>query len=344
MPFSARLSPHVDRVRQHTKTWARDMGMLDGLLWTEAYYDQSDFGSFTPLAHPALGLDALVQISDMHVWAWYVADIFYDGYFRTRDLAGAKAFVARMRSVMDDPAQPTWTVAERALADLLTRAPLSARDEASLVEYFDALLWEVHCNAQNRVPDPVDFVEMRRRTIAADMSARLAAGRHLDELPAELMANSTMQAMVDAFADITSLKADVVGYDRFGPDTGIITNAVEVVRTFFDCEVQQAVNMVADLVNARMRQFATSAAEDLPYLADQYRLDAGQREALKAYVEALKAWLAGELLWTQRTGRYQPYPTPSVASFHRPSGLGTRSLSIQPQGRGQVTPTKSVSA
>ncbi|GLY46496.1 hypothetical protein [Lentzea sp. NBRC 102530] len=329
MPFSARLSPHVDKVRQHSKRWARDMGMLDGTLWTEAYYDRSDFGSFTPLAHPTLGLDALVQISDMHVWAWYVADIFYDGYFRTRDLAGAKAFVARMRSIMDSPAQATWTVAERALADLLTRAPLDARDRASLDEYFDAMLWEVHANAQGRVPDPVDFVEMRRRTIAADMSARLAAGPLIDQLPPELMANSTMQAMVDAFADITSLKADVVGYERFGPDTGLITNAVHVVRTFFDCELQQAVTMVADLVNARMKQFATSAADDLPYLADQYRLDSAQRTALKAYVEALKAWLAGELMWTQRTGRYEPYPTPSVASFHRPTGLGTAAVLVR---------------
>lgn len=329
MPFSARLSPHVDKVRQHSKAWARDVGLLDGGLWTEAYFDQADFGSFTPLAHPTLGLDELNQISDMHIWAWYVADIFYDGYFRTRDLLGAKAFVARMRSIMDNPAQPTWAVVERAFADLLKRAPLDSHDKASLHEYFDALLWEVHCNAQGRVPDPVDFVEMRRRTVAADLSERLATRVHLAKLPPELMANSTMRALVDAFADITSLKADVVGYDRFGPDTGIITNAVEVVRSFFDCEVQQAVNMVADLVNARMRQFATSAADDLPYLADQYQLTAEQRVALKAYVEALKSWLAGELMWTQRTGRYQPYPTPSLASFHRPTGLGTAAVLVR---------------
>jgi germacradienol/geosmin synthase len=298
------------------------MGMLGG-LWTEAYYDQADFGSFTPLAHPTLPLDALIRISDVHVWAWYVADIFYDGYFRTRDLVGAKAFVTRMKSIMDNPAQPVWSAAERAFADLLTRAPLDSRDEASLVAYFDALLWEVHCNAQGRVPDPVDFVEMRRHTVAADLSARLAAGPLVDRLPPELMANSTMRALVDAFADITSLKADIFGYDRFGPDTGIITNAVQVVRSFFGIDVQQAVNMVADLVNARMRQFAASVRDDLPYLADQYELDAGQRVALRAYADSLQSWLAGELLWTRRTGRYQPYPTPSVSSFHRPSGLGT---------------------
>ncbi|HEX7307939.1 terpene synthase family protein [Lentzea sp.] len=329
MPFAARLSPHVDRVRQHSRQWARDMGMLDGQLWTEEYYDQSDFGSFTPLAHPALGLDALVRISDMHVWAWYVADLFYDGFFRSRDLAGAKAFVARLKSIVDNPSPATWTVVERGLADLLTRAPLDARDKASLFDYFDSLLWEVHCNALGRVPDPVDFVEMRRHTVAADLSARLAAGPLADRLPPDLMANSTMRALVDAFADITSLKADVFGYDRFGPDTGIVTNAVQVVRTFFDCELQQAVDMVADLVNARMRQFATSVEHDLPYLADQYGLDSSQRTALKAYAETLKSWLAGELLWTQRTGRYKPYPMPSPASFRRPTGLGTSAALVR---------------
>lgn len=329
MPFAARLSPHVDRVRQHTRTWVRDMGMLTGGPWTEAYFDQADFGSFAALTHPAAGLAELELLGDLHVWAWYVGDVFLDGFNRTRDVVGGKAFVARLKSVLDDPALPVLTPAERALADLVSRSTMDSGDRATVAEFLDALLWQLHNNAQARVPDPVDYVEMNRQVAATTMSARLARKSVGAELPDDLLANSTMRALVDSFGDMVSLRADLMGYGRFGPDTGLVTNAVAVVRQFFGCDAQQGVNLVADLVNARMRQFATSAAADLPDLGVEYGLDAEQQAALSRYVEALKSWLAGELLWTQRTGRYLPHPTPSTGSFHRPTGLGTAAVLVR---------------
>ena len=135
MPFAARLSPHADRVRQHTKTWVRDMGMLGGVPWTEAFYDAADYGGFGPLTHPTASLDALLHINDWHTWGFYVSDAFLEGFLRTRNVVGGKAFVARLKAVLAGSA-PT-NPAERGLADLVSRSTLDDEDRHHLTEYLD---------------------------------------------------------------------------------------------------------------------------------------------------------------------------------------------------------------
>jgi Terpene synthase family 2, C-terminal metal binding len=321
MPFSARLSPHVDRVRQHTKAWVRDMGMLNGAPWTEAFYDAADYGGFAPLTHPTASLPDLKHISDWHTWGFYVSDAFLDGFLRTRNVVGGKAFVARLKAVLTGSA-PSLNPAEKGLADLVLRSTLDSEDVEHLGEYLDALLWELHNTVQGRVPDPIDLVEMRRRSIATELSAKLVRKSVDAELPAELLRNSTMRALVDSFGDVPALRQEIVGFDRIYATGASTTSAVLAVQQFFDCELQQAVSVVADLISARLRQIVSIIGE-LPSIAAEYDLDAEARAGLHRYVEALKSWLAGELLWTQRSGRFSFSPTPTRKSFHSPSGLGT---------------------
>ena len=326
MPFAARLSPHADRVRQHTKTWVRDMGMLGGVPWTEAFYDAADYGGFGPLTHPTASLDALLHINDWHTWGFYVSDAFLEGFLRTRNVVGGKAFVARLKAVLAGSA-PT-NPAERGLADLVSRSTLDDEDRHHLTEYLDALSWELHNTAQGRVPDPIDLVEMRRRSIATELSAKLVRKSVDANLPAELLRNSTMRALVDSFGDVPALRQEIVGFDRVYATGASTTSAVLAVQQFFDCELQQAISVVADLISARLRQIGSIIAE-LPSIADEYGLDAEAKAGLRRYVEALKSWLAGELLWTQRSGRFSFSPVPARKSFHSPTGLGTAAVLVR---------------
>lgn len=327
MPFAARLSPHVDRVRQHTKTWVRDMGMLNGAPWTEAFYDAADYGGFAPLTHPTASLDDLKHISDWHTWGFYLHDAFREGFLRPRNVAGGKAFVARLKALLTESSLPL-NPAEKGLADLISRSTLDSEDRAHLVEFLDALLWELHNTAQGRVPDPIDLVEMRRRTNATELSAKLARGSVGAELPAELLRNSTMRALVDSFGDVPGLRQEILGFESCYGTGASTTSAVLAVRQFFECEAQQAVDVVADLVAARLRQI-TSIIAELPSIAGEYALDEAARAGLHRYVEALKSWLAGELLWSQRSGRFSSSPTPTRRSFHAPSGLGTAAVLVR---------------
>ncbi|SDP92724.1 terpene synthase family protein [Lentzea jiangxiensis] len=325
MPFAARLSPHADRVRLHTRAWVRDMGMLGGVPWTEAFYDAADYGGFGPLTHPTASLEDLKHINDWHTWGFHVNDAFRS-FLRSRDVAGGKAFVAGLKSVLSGsaPANP----AGRGLADLVSRSTLDAEDREDLAEFFDALLWELHNTAQGRVPDPVDLVEMRRRSIGADLSAKLVRRSVRAELPEELSRNSTMRALVDSFGDVPALRQEIVGFDHVHATGGSTTSAVLAVRQFFGCGLQEAVSVVADLISARLRQIGAILGE-LPSLADEYGLDAEAKAGLHRYAEALKSWLAGELLWTRRSSRFSSSPTPARTSFHSPSGLGTAAVLVR---------------
>ncbi|MFD9704652.1 hypothetical protein [Lentzea sp. NPDC059081] len=326
MPFAARLSPHVDRVRQHTKTWVRDMGMLGGAPWTEAFFDAADYGGFGPLTHPTASFDDLTHINDWHTWGFYVTDAFRDGFLRPRNVVGGKAFVAGLKSVLSgsSPMSP----AEKGLADLVSRSTLDAEDHEHLTEFLDALLWELHNTAQGRVPDPIDLVEMRRRSIATDLSAKLARKSVGAELPEDLLRNSTMRALVDSFGDVPALRQEIVGFDHSYATGGSTTSAVLAVQEFFGCGLQEAVSVVADLIAARLRQIGV-IIEELPSVAAEYGLDAEAKAAVRRYVEALKSWLAGELLWTQRSGRFSHSPVPTRKSFHSPSGLGTAAVLVR---------------
>jgi hypothetical protein len=315
MPFAARLSPHVDRVRQHTRPW------------TEAFYDAADYGGFGPLTHPTASLEDLKHINDWHTWGFHVTDAFQAGFLRPRNIAGGKAFVAALKSVLSGSA-PSPNPAERGLADLVSRSTLDNEDQEHLVEFFDALLWELHNSAQGRVPDPIDLVEMRRRSIATELSAKLARKSVDAELPAELLRNSTMRALVDSFGDVPALRQEILGFDHLHATGGSTTSAVLAVRQFFDCELQQAVSVVADLIAARLRQIVSIIGE-LPSISDEYALDAEAKAGLHRYAEALKSWLAGELLWSQRSGRFSFSPTPIRRSFHAPSGLGTAAVLVR---------------
>ncbi|MET9231064.1 hypothetical protein [Lentzea sp. NPDC003310] len=325
MPFAARLSPHADQVRRHTRTWVRDMGMLGGTPWTEAFFDAADYGGFGPLTHPTASLEDLLHINDWHTWGFHVTDAF-QVFLRSRNVVGGKAFVAGLKSVLSGSAP--MTPSEKGLADLVSRSTLDAEDAGHLVEFFDALLWELHNTAQGRVPDPIDLVEMRRRSIATELSAKLARKSVGAELPAELLRNSTMRALVDSFGDVPALRQEIVGFDHTYATGASTTSAVLAVRQFFGCETQQAVSIVADLIAARLRQIGSIIGE-LPSLATEYGLDAEAKAALHRYAEALKSWLAGELLWTQRSGRFSSSPVPTRKSFHSPSGLGTAAVLVR---------------
>jgi germacradienol/geosmin synthase len=59
MPYPARLNPHVEGARAHSKAWAPRMGLLGpergsagGERWSEGRFDAVDFAHFTAMTRP----------------------------------------------------------------------------------------------------------------------------------------------------------------------------------------------------------------------------------------------------------------------------------------------------
>ncbi|HEV2783391.1 MAG TPA: germacradienol/geosmin synthase [Actinophytocola sp.] len=350
MPFASRSNPRLDATRAHATAWARSVGMLDGTVWAETWFEAMDFALLAALTRPDAPGPVLELVNDWHVWAAFVDDLVLAMFEQAADPADAKAFLDRLLTfapenpaAMPVPDNP----AERGLADVWSRispnlsADLRPRLRDQLREFADHRLWRLTNIIQNRLPDPVDYVETRRAAASfAPTMAGYALGR---QVPAEILDAPPMRALADTFRDVGPLRADIFRYDKeIGRDRGI-NNGVLVVQRFLGCGLDEAVKVINELVTGRLSRFERIVATELPALFDELGLDQAARHRVLGYVEGLQDWMAGELQWSQVTGRYRAAPsTPQVLG--RLTRLGSAApVRIALSSPAHHSPTASVS-
>jgi germacradienol/geosmin synthase len=348
MPFTTRTHPQLDAARRNSKHWARQVGILNansGLAgvysWDEHTFDVSDLALAGAMINPGGTGPELDLTSQWVLWATYADDYFLATYSQPRDVAGAKGFVTRLSAFMpDNPASPTSAPAnpvERGLADLWARTtpplPLSSRGQLRLriLGMFDSWVWEL-CNViQNRIPDPVDYVEMRRKTFGWEVTMTLSRPGHDDAIPAEVMRSRPIRALENTSADYAGLVNDILSYQKEMQFEGELNNGVLVVQNFLGTDAPRAVELVNELVTARVRQFEHIVATELPVLVEQFKLNEGARASLRKYVEKLEQCMCGVLKWHLATARYKESELSNITLSRlrgRPTGLGTSAMNI----------------
>ncbi|MER7175801.1 terpene synthase family protein [Streptomyces mesophilus] len=343
IPFPLTLSPHLDASRAHVIAWAREMGILEpqpGVpgsdVWDEHKLAGYDLALCAAGIHPDAPVEQLDLTAQWLTWGTYGDDLFPVIYGRTRDLVSARACVERLRLFVPvdlGTAPPPATALERGLDDLWRRSAgpmaLSARTDfrRAITEMLDSWLWELANQAQHRIPDPVDYIEMRRQTFGADFTMSLCRIGHGRSVPPEVYASGTLRALESAAADTAGLLNDLFSYRKEIEYEGELHNAVLVVRTFFGCTRDQAGAIVADLLHSRLAQFQHIAARELPVLYEDFSLNAAARGVLDGYVEELENWMTGILNWHEGVRRYRPQdlghgPLPPL------TGLGTSAARV----------------
>lgn len=344
MPFTTTLSPHLEGARQRLLDWAHRMGILQpqpGVplsdVWDEPAMIRHDLALCAAGIHPDATPEQLDLSSAWLAWGTYADDYYPAVFGRTRDIASAKVCTERLSAFMPldatTPAPEPVNALERGLADLWTRttgpmAPEARRAFRAAVDTMTASwLWEIDNQIQNRIPDPVDYIEMRRATFGADLTmslSRIGRGR---QVPPEIYRTGTLRSLENAAADYAGLMNDVFSYQKEIEYEGEVHNGILVVQTFFGCDYPAALTIVHDLMTSRMREFQHVAAHELPVVCEDFQLSAEAREALDGYVRELEHWMAGILIWHRDCRRYQAselrHPTGSPGRVGAPTGLGT---------------------
>lgn len=280
MPYPARLNPNLTEARGHSKAWAVAMDMIDvpqrgTVIWTEDDLDSHDYALLCSYTHPDATAHDLNLVTDWYVWVFYFDDHFLELYKRTLDTAGAREYLDRLPAFMpvDGPitAEATNPV-ERGLADLWTRtvparsADWRRRFATSTKNLLDESLWELSNIDENRVANPVEYVEMRRKVGGAPWSANLVEHATGAEVPDEIAATRPMQVLRDTFADGVHLRNDLFSYQREVSDEGELANGVLVLERFLGCTTQEAADIVNDLLTSRLHQFEHTAVTEVPDL------------------------------------------------------------------------------
>jgi germacradienol/geosmin synthase len=342
MPFPLTLSTHLAQARHDGLKWAERMGLLAPGVWDEHKLRAADLALCAAGIHPDATLEELNRTTDWLTWGTYGDDYYPVVFGRTGDLAGAKACNERLSEFMPVEAMTVpvpINALERGLADLWIRTagPMNSRERRALRDSVEVMteswLWEIANQRQNRIPDPVDYIEMRRKTFGSDLTMSLSRISRRPALPPEIYRTRPVQEMEYSATDYVTLLNDIVSYQKEIQFEGEIHNGVLVVQNFFDCDLGHGVRIVNDLMTSRMRQFEHIVTEELPILSDEFDLTAEARDALTGYADDLKNWVAGILHWHKNCPRYDEdelryRPHTGARSFTAPSGLGTSSVHL----------------
>lgn len=315
MPYPARLNPHLEGARLHSRQWAWRMGMLEGSgIWTEADLDAHDYGLLCAYTHPDATSPELDLVTDWYVWVFFFDDHFLEKFKRTNDREGGKAYLDRLPAFMPmdlalGTPEPTNPV-EAGLADLWARTVPTmsehwrARFAESTENLLNESLWELSNINEGRIPNPVEYIEMRRKVGGAPWSAGLIEHAAMAEVPAQIAATRPMRVLRDAFADSVHLRNDLFSYERETRDEGELSNGVLVLETFLGYDTQRAADAVNDLLTSRLQQFENTALTELGPLFAEYALDPESCAKVLAYVKGLQDWQAGGHEWHMRSSRY----------------------------------------
>lgn len=349
MPYPARLNPHLEGARAHSKAWSYEMGFLEVSadpkhppIWDEQDFDNHDYALLCAYTHPECDAAELDLVTDWYVWVFYFDDHFLELYKRTRDSVGAKAYLDRIPLFMplgSGAAAPSATnPIERALADLWARTvPGTSEDwRRRFLENTKHLLlesmWELANIEGNRVANPVEYIEMRRKVGGAPWSAGLVEHAVGAEVPAAIARTRPMKVLSDTFSDGVHLRNDIFSYQREVQDEGENANCILVLERFLKVDTQRAADLTNELLTSRLQQFENTALVEVPQLCVDHGLSPGQCRDVATYIRGLQDWQSGGHEWHMRSSRYmnsEAHRSPVAGALGPPSGPGTAAAKLR---------------
>ncbi|MFI6812628.1 germacradienol/geosmin synthase [Nonomuraea sp. NPDC050328] len=338
LPYPARLNPHMERARAHTKQWACAMDMIDEVVWTEAGFDGMDYGLMCAYTHPDCPAEELDLVTDWYVWVFYFDDHFLETFKRTRDIAGGQAYLDRLEAFMaDEPGLEPQNPCEKGLADLWART-VPHRSEGWRERFVEVTrdlmqesMWELFHIDTGQVSNPIEYIEERRKVGGAPWSACLVEHVSGAELPPRIARTRPVRVLMETFSDAVHLRNDLFSYEREVQREGELSNCVLVCERFFGCDTGRAVEITNDLLTSRLHQFENTVLTELPQLFADHALLPHEQAAVLAYVKGLQDWQAGGHEWHMRSNRYTKGESSGGLTVHHLTGPGgLRNLAAVP--------------
>ncbi|MGW4686352.1 terpene synthase family protein [Streptomyces sp. NPDC004244] len=360
VPFPLSLSPHLDAARRELVRWCRDTGLLQPQagdpgsgIWTEDVLVGADFALCSAGIAPDATAEELCLSAQWLAWGTYADDYYPAVFGRAKSPVAARAATDRLIALMplgpQEEAGPEPVISlEGGLKDLWARtAP--RLDGAARAEFrghvagmLDSWVWEIGNAAVNRIPDPVDYAEMRRLTFGSGLTMFLTrAGHGNGGIPPTVWRDGAMRSLESAASDVGCLVNDLFSYRKEIEFEGELHNHVLVTQNFFDIDHPHAFRIVSDLLAQRVREFEHIRDHQLPVLCEDRGLGRTARASLDTYVRGLEDWMASVLNWHRSTRRYgeegmRPAPAggpvrPGHASFGLPAfGVSAAAVARRP--------------
>lgn len=308
-PFPVKINKYFTVAHEHTIAWVEKFGLVAPNRPQSRRFSRAEFAKLAALTHPEIDVEDLKLVTDWHSWLFVHDDICDDSDIG-RHAYKLKAMDLPLLAQLRGEAKPNPELPlSVALGDILQR--LIARTDPSWVqrfvthveEYLSSNVWEAK-NRQKGVPPALDdYMTMRRYTgavlscfdlilVVEDLAPKgcpWVRNRLVGELEAK--ANNHICWINDIFGLEKEIRENNVN------------NLVLVLQNRDRCDLQTAVTMAVDRCNEEIRSF-TDLVEKLAFSATDSSTT--QTKALARYIEGMKSWMSGHIVWYQHTGRYLP--------------------------------------
>ncbi|WP_128375106.1 terpene synthase family protein [Streptomyces cavernae] len=318
IPFPHRVSPDLERARQHGPVWARETGMVTGdaaAAYWEALLLPEQAGFYWPYA---AGEDIELAVDFMTFY------YFFDDQFD----AELGRSVAEVRRVIGDLVEVTRGIAHRrlhvpivtAFSDLWRRAtegmsPLwRERFGRNWRDYFYGYVSEAVDRHLGTAHQWDTYLAGRRYSVGAQTSTDLCERFGHFEVPEEALAHPHLQVMRQIICDVLAMSNDLHSFEKesaLGETNNFIQAAGRTRRLPTDAAVAH-VRAEGERLLARFAELE----REIPRIVDALG-PAEHRRSVTAYVDALKASLRGYDAWGNVTPRYRAeYSRPGSALAH----------------------------
>ena len=307
IPLPSRQSPDHARADADQLLWPQSQGLIN----SDAAAERHLRGSYAHLAtrfYPHATGDDLDLGVDLMSWFFLFDDLF-DGP-RGESPQETQRLTDAVAAALDGPLQDEAPPIAHGFADIWrrTREDMTpawcARSAHHWRSYLDGYIEEAESRFRNTPYDSAaQYLAMRRRTIGVQPTVDLAERAGHFEMPHRVFDSNALSAMLQIAIDVNVLLNDIASLEK-EEARGELNNMVMILRREHGWTKNRSVTHIQNQVDVRLEQYLLLES-CLPKIADIFRLDQSERDALDRYrTDALRPVIRGSYDWHRSSGRY----------------------------------------
>ncbi|MGH8601531.1 MAG: terpene synthase family protein [Gammaproteobacteria bacterium] len=295
-------NPFSDESHRATRQRALDLELITANEVRR--FDRAQFALLTGYAYPDATLERFKVCNDWHSWLFLFDDQadeqtqFGKQPPTLREYMEACLVVLRKGVLRSDP-----TPLERFTLDIRTRM-CDIASEAWLSRFaddvedylFKGTLQAAQNWVKGGVPDVPSYLIQRRYDSAVYTCQDLIEISEQGLELGDVLCDPTVQILRDLCAQVVGLSNDIFSYHKEVLVHRDPNNLLHALMTHRGISLEEAIHRGIELINVDVERFIVCEQK----LCRRIEHD----ERLNAYLHGLKAWMRGNVLWSQQTGRY----------------------------------------
>lgn len=303
VPFPAFAHSQAEIIDQNTLTWARKFHLLPSHTPDE-WFLTARFGWLAAYLAPQVSVRTLQLLSDWNTWAILWDDMcdlpeFHHNPSRLAQIQ--HTFLAVLQGNHPDehsllPAQALWNIRQRLLFECSSEQ--LTQFITHVEEFFAGCLWEVKNRTYQHPVDIETYIPMRRLTSGMYTALKIVELADHIALPDAIWQDPSILRLRELATNAVCWANDLISLDKELQQADI-HNLVLILHRQYHMSLSTSIAMTIALHDGVVTEFL-SAEQRLPSFGPS--LD----QQLARYVALLHSFMAGNIAWSDYSGRYRP--------------------------------------